>query len=357
MPIATATATPAPVGDPAQPLPPPPPPPEAPVTDPIAKKIASEAPVSDSPRMQIGSKLAEYLLAIVAGSILIFVLYLVALDGVTSNEVTQVYNQTFHQMDTIPISHDASGADDASQILRSASRSSNTETSAADARKLRDIIEQLKKSGRVTASNTTRLDVCVRLAEKPTIVGASSKMTTKGAFPTATPSRAAIAPPSPTATATVAPTASPSSVATDTPASIPTVTSSPNATDAVAPPATATVIPSPTTSVAPSPTETAAPAPTNEVRDQTAEQSDADERTKAFDECVQILGPLRLLSTSQAIDLDRLRLMKEFAQDAHDHRQAFRSFWLQAAQLVLLNLLLPLLTALLGYIFGSSQRS
>jgi hypothetical protein len=48
--------------------------------------------------------------------------------------------------------------------------------------------------------------------------------------------------------------------------------------------------------------------------------------------------------------------MKEYAQDAHEHRQAFRSFWLQAAQLVLLNLLLPLLTALLGYIFGSREH-
>jgi hypothetical protein len=61
-------------------------------------------------------------------------------------------------------------------------------------------------------------------------------------------------------------------------------------------------------------------------------------------------------SASQAVDLDRLRLMKEYAQDAHEHRQAFRSFWLQAAQLVLLNLLLPLLTALLGYIFGSREH-
>jgi hypothetical protein len=48
--------------------------------------------------------------------------------------------------------------------------------------------------------------------------------------------------------------------------------------------------------------------------------------------------------------------MKEYAKDAHDHRQAFRLFWLQAAQLVLLNLLLPLLTALLGYIFGSREH-
>src|SRR5262249_26270897 len=79
------------------------------------------------------------------------------------------------------------------------------------------------------------------------------------------------------------------------------------------------------------------------------------ERGKAIDDCVQILEPVRLISSAQALDIDRLRLMKEYAKDAHDHRQAFRTFWLQAAQLVLLNLLLPLLTALLGYIFGSAR--
>jgi hypothetical protein len=83
------------------------------------------------------------------------------------------------------------------------------------------------------------------------------------------------------------------------------------------------------------------------------EDQSAAERTKTLDECIQMLEPLRQLTVSQATDLERLRLMKEYAKDAHDHRQAFRSFWLQASQLVLLNLLLPLLTALLGYIFGS----
>jgi hypothetical protein len=40
-----------------------------------------------------------------------------------------------------------------------------------------------------------------------------------------------------------------------------------------------------------------------------------------------------------------------------DARAAARDFWLKLAQLVLLNLLLPVLTAILGYTFGSKQAS
>lgn len=35
---------------------------------------------------------------------------------------------------------------------------------------------------------------------------------------------------------------------------------------------------------------------------------------------------------------------------------AFREFWLKIVQMVLLNVLLPVLTALLGYIFGTQSR-
>jgi hypothetical protein len=38
-------------------------------------------------------------------------------------------------------------------------------------------------------------------------------------------------------------------------------------------------------------------------------------------------------------------------------RSDFREFWLKIFQMVLLNVLLPVLTALLGYIFGSSKDS
>lgn len=39
-----------------------------------------------------------------------------------------------------------------------------------------------------------------------------------------------------------------------------------------------------------------------------------------------------------------------------DARKAFREFWFQFAQMILLNLLLPVLTAILGYIFGSRRN-
>jgi hypothetical protein len=50
-----------------------------------------------------------------------------------------------------------------------------------------------------------------------------------------------------------------------------------------------------------------------------------------------------------------LQMASESADRIDKQRQALHQFWLQAAQLVLLNLLLPLLTALLGYIFGTQQ--
>ncbi len=52
---------------------------------------------------------------------------------------------------------------------------------------------------------------------------------------------------------------------------------------------------------------------------------------------------------------ERVKLVEGLQKQAADERVAFRTFWLQMAQMILLNLFLPLLTALLGYIFGSQQ--
>lgn len=86
-------------------------------------------------------------------------------------------------------------------------------------------------------------------------------------------------------------------------------------------------------------------------------RAEAGKPPDGIDRCIAALGGLRLASEARANDIEKLRLFRDFASDAHAHRQAFRSFWLQAAQLILLNLLLPLLTALLGYIFGSQTSS
>jgi hypothetical protein len=75
----------------------------------------------------------------------------------------------------------------------------------------------------------------------------------------------------------------------------------------------------------------------------------------ATDACLNALDSLDVSAIAQGLDLERLRVMREVAKDALDARQTVRSFWLQILQLVLLNLLLPTLAALLGYIFGSQQ--
>ncbi len=52
---------------------------------------------------------------------------------------------------------------------------------------------------------------------------------------------------------------------------------------------------------------------------------------------------------------EQLHQLSEIIHQLADQRAAFRAFWLQMTQLILLNLLLPLLTALLGYIFGTTR--
>lgn len=78
-------------------------------------------------------------------------------------------------------------------------------------------------------------------------------------------------------------------------------------------------------------------------------------RQAAIDACIKALGELDMAVIGQSLDIERVRLMKEIGKEALDARQTIRSFWLSLAQLVLLNLLLPTLTALLGYIFGTEQ--
>jgi hypothetical protein len=42
-------------------------------------------------------------------------------------------------------------------------------------------------------------------------------------------------------------------------------------------------------------------------------------------------------------------------QSVAEQRAAFRTFWLEITRTILLNVLLPVLTALLGYVFGTTQ--
>lgn len=52
---------------------------------------------------------------------------------------------------------------------------------------------------------------------------------------------------------------------------------------------------------------------------------------------------------------ERVKLILELQKQHGEQRQAFRAFWMQVAQLILMSLYFPLLTALLGYVFGTQQ--
>jgi len=81
------------------------------------------------------------------------------------------------------------------------------------------------------------------------------------------------------------------------------------------------------------------------------------DRTQLLSRCIDTLAVLQQGASNAAVNAEKLRTFTEFAKEVNEHRQTFRTFWLQLAQLILLNLLLPLLTALLGYIFGTTRTT
>jgi hypothetical protein len=52
---------------------------------------------------------------------------------------------------------------------------------------------------------------------------------------------------------------------------------------------------------------------------------------------------------------EQIKARQEFLQTYNEAVNAAREFWSAMAQMILLNLLLPVISALLGYVFGSSQ--
>jgi hypothetical protein len=82
---------------------------------------------------------------------------------------------------------------------------------------------------------------------------------------------------------------------------------------------------------------------------------DGAERPKLLSACHDMLALARKSAQVLAGNLDKLKLMIDFSKTIESERQTFHAFWAQTAQLVLLNLLLPLLTGLFGYIFGTRQ--
>ncbi|MGA2832973.1 MAG: hypothetical protein ABSE55_07870 [Terracidiphilus sp.] len=78
-------------------------------------------------------------------------------------------------------------------------------------------------------------------------------------------------------------------------------------------------------------------------------------RNEKLDQCSEDLQRIRNLAIKEASGASSAALIAQATAELHEQRQSLHSFWLQAAQLILLNLLLPLLTALFGYIFGTQQ--
>jgi hypothetical protein len=83
----------------------------------------------------------------------------------------------------------------------------------------------------------------------------------------------------------------------------------------------------------------------------------AGKKPDALHGCSEMLDIVDKYAMSAVGNLDKDRLLVEFAKDVDAHHQSFRAFFLQVAQMILLNLLLPIMTALLGYIFGTNHAS
>lgn len=75
------------------------------------------------------------------------------------------------------------------------------------------------------------------------------------------------------------------------------------------------------------------------------------DRGAILDRCAATLETI-LRPRDRAATHDNIQAL---AKTMTDERTAYRAFWIQVAQLILINLLLPILTALLGYVFGTQQ--
>lgn len=78
-------------------------------------------------------------------------------------------------------------------------------------------------------------------------------------------------------------------------------------------------------------------------------------RNEKLDRCNSILEAIRQAALEAASGATNAQVASDSVAKTNEHRQNLHTFWIQAAQLILLNLLLPLLTALFGYIFGTQQ--
>lgn|GEM_PF-2733568 len=80
-----------------------------------------------------------------------------------------------------------------------------------------------------------------------------------------------------------------------------------------------------------------------------------DMRVESVTRCIAVLNDVRQSALQASASVASMQIAAESVDKMLAHRQSLFTFWMQASQMILLNLLLPLLTALFGYIFGSQQ--
>lgn len=80
-----------------------------------------------------------------------------------------------------------------------------------------------------------------------------------------------------------------------------------------------------------------------------------DTKAQFIKQCVDSLEGVRQAAVDASSGIADAQIAADFAGKVIDERAALHSFWIQSAQLILLNLLLPLLTGLFGYVFGTQQ--
>jgi hypothetical protein len=82
-----------------------------------------------------------------------------------------------------------------------------------------------------------------------------------------------------------------------------------------------------------------------------------DTRRTFVQNCINALDGVRQSAVDASTTLSNTQIATDFSAKIVEERTALHAFWIQTAQLILLNLLLPLLTALFGYVFGTQQVS
>lgn len=314
------------------------------------------APVSEAAqRAAQGVELTKLLLAILAGSIFLLVMYLWNLDSSAADKVDRVYDKLFTAVQPPTSSADANLVSGVLAVFQNLKQAPNSVLPAEAASRMADSINLIADRFPPPVTDRANLDRCAKLVAvaqagansdaRPAIFATGA---IGGGKPAVAGAPASNAQPPPTDGTAVSPP--PGAGNLNVPGA-----ASPAGNNAQSPPAEATPAPQASgAGTAQSAPPVARPgASTTAVPPATAPDK---ARAAALDDCIKLLEGLRF-AVGGPIDIDRLRVMRDVAKDVRDHHQALRTFWISATQLVLVNVLLPLLTALLAIFSDANRRS